>query len=468
VAVLGCNDGGLPESKTTVESVEPSEPFREYSSLYIGIPLDAKVPSWSADGDWLAWRSVDWPDGSWHPERFTIWAYARSTRRLVCIAQNKHFLSRPVWSPQGEVTYLALRSDVAVGWPLPGRLCVELVDPLSKRTQELAALVKWDDSPAASIWLEFPAPMLFCGYDLFWSADGASLVYSHPWLGPAPQLALDDTFGGLLTVPLDIGWPVSQVTRSAVQLVARSTGEVSGYRDTGLASCWSPDGKWLPYFTLAPGDIPGAGVSREVSPPYRIAAWDLRLMSEDKKEDRLVRRGSAFPFPAWSADSSRLAFTEGHSVTKDYYEYYKSNRKVPPIPRDENDRLCLFDMKTGGVQVLYSCAEPLKSPSWTVDGQLLFMSVGPEPDKRRMLLIDPESRAVRPLEDPLVPPVPTDTVCGPPMCSSDGRWAAYIVARRTGQAVDVRMLRLLSLTGEQGVVVTVPEESEQLMTPPGS
>jgi Tol biopolymer transport system component len=152
----------------------------------------------------------------------------------------------------------------------------------------------------------------------------------------------------------------------------------------------SPDGRKVVFFlseaSQAPGDL-----------------WVMDLQYE--RPFRLTQTSGVFTDPAWSHDSSRVAFG--------------------CQPRSYQD-ICLKSLEGGGLEILTESPNWKTSPSWMPDGRsLVFAEQDPENNyDLRVLDLDDEGKGRPLLETPFSERFPE--------VSPDGRWVAY-VSNETGR-----------------------------------
>jgi tricorn protease len=298
--------GWTPDGKNILFS-SPRDGFANNTLALFTVPVDggfpAKVPlplawegSYSPDGKSLAYRPTPSPFGNWSHYRGgtspRIWIANLADSSVVKLPHEDWNDFNPMWV--GDTVYFLSDRN--------GANALFAYDVKSKSDTQVLEnsgmpIKSADAGPGAIVYEQFGSLHL---YDLASHSEkpvrvqiNADLVQVRPHfekvmkqinnagISPTGVRAVFEAHGEILTVPGDKG-DIRNITNSP------------GVADRDPA--WSPDGKWIAYFSDESGE------------------YALHLRSQDGLgEVRKINLGSAPSFfygPTWSPDSKKIAYTD--------------------------------------------------------------------------------------------------------------------------------------------------------------
>jgi tricorn protease len=266
-----------------------------------GVPVELPLPlayegSYSADGTHLAYRPTPRPWGTWNHYRggtaSALWIADLADSSIVKIPREDWNDHNPMWVGD-TIYYLSDRN---------GPFSLYAYDTKSRTTSQLLEnkglpVKSASAGPGAIVYEQFGALHL---YDLASRSEhpvpvriAADLVEVRPHfekvnkqiaggaISPSGARAVFEAHGEIVTVPAEKG-DTRNLTRSP------------GVADRDPS--WSPDGKWIAYFSDESGE-------------YALHVREQNGLGEVRKIG-LGRLPSFFYSPTWSPDSKKIAFTD--------------------------------------------------------------------------------------------------------------------------------------------------------------
>ena len=285
-----------------------------------GVPVELPLPlayegSYSADGTHLAYRPTPRPWGTWDHYRggtaSALWIADLADSSVVKIPREDWNDYNPMWV--GDTVYFLSDRN--------GPFSLYAYDTKSQKTSQLIEnkglpFKSASAGPGAIVYEQFGALHL---YDLASRSEhplrihiAADLVEVRPHLekvnkqlvagviSPTGARAAFEAHGEIITVPAEKG-DARNLTRSPA--VAD--------RDPS----WSPDGKWIAYFSDESGE-------------YALHVREQNGLG-DVRKIALGQPPSFFYSPTWSPDSKKIAFTDKRSIL-----WYVDLEKAVPVKID--------------------------------------------------------------------------------------------------------------------------------------
>jgi tricorn protease len=264
------------------------------------LPLpSATEGTFSDDGAHFAYVPVEQWQSAWKHYRggqtTPVWIVDMKTLDLTKIPRDGSNDSHPVWVG-GTIYFLSDRN---------GPVSLFSYDPASKQVQQVIDNHGFDlktlsAGPEGLVYEQFGSLHL---YDLATRQEHPVPVTIH---GDLPELA-----PRLATVPAAAAENIA-ISPTGVRLVAEARGDIFTLpvekgdtrnltRSPGAADrdpAWSPDGKWIAYFSDASGE-------------YQLLIRDQEGLNPPKVID-LGPNPSYFYAPHWSPDSKRIAYADKH------------------------------------------------------------------------------------------------------------------------------------------------------------
>ena len=281
--------------------------------LMLDASWESRQPSWSADGDTIAFlsRSVH-PDGDLAPDGIDR-VYTAEPREdgCTCVAvlhsAENRLPSHPGWYyPSGGVEQLLITRTTA-----PDRYTATLQDirPDAVDPRDLGVTLLREDPGADA------------NPDLVWNPSNGDPWWSRPSYSPDGQQILVSRFFGEGTGRVARLWVVNADGSAPRELPVGGRTAVSQETE----AVWSPDGTRIAY------------AHRSAGQPAQIRVIDART-GEQQYALAAPATGAGDSEPAWSPDSTELAYTRGQSHGAAANSHVWVAAAAPPTPDGPDPR----------------------------------------------------------------------------------------------------------------------------------